>query len=220
MAELRREYPILCPYKGAHITSILTAGPPAGGDYTKSGEALFDLVWSQISGGTLSEATELARQKNAHAVELLEAAKRHAEKAPEPCAEKGEMVVKVLFERGDGWSYFMMPGDRVLAKDEGAGYIGTYRVSAHCYACGAPLSEALAAIRDAGGTCLAGEPLPEKVEQTFPWIRRPDGEHHSIRHCSQCLYSSCGSQDGTCPGCKALLKGEVPWTPFPANKGC
>jgi len=236
MGELRREYPILYPY-ASHKTSILTAGPEAGGDYTQSGEALFDLVWRRISGGTLTVATELARKKQAHAVELLEAAKKHAEEAPMPPEPepKGEMVRMVLVGYGPtaDKSCNLFPVDSAygFARSEtgpgrkaGACFprtmLGVYLAPPSTSLCNLALADALEQIRGAGGEWIAGEPLPEPVEETFPAVRL-SGRAGWYWACTQCGDIYQNRPPSFCYSCKSPLSGTVPWDPTAyRNRGC
>ena len=146
---------------------------------------------------------------------------------PEPCPEpKGEMVVKVLtvHDNPSAWGYHITtPGACLEPHAENVRMVGIYRVpdSVLDEDRGGGLAEALKAIRDGGGEWLAGAELPEKVVETFPWIRRPDKGYDHVHHCSQCLYTSSDPQDGPCPGCGDPLSGVIPWDPTAyKNKGC
>ena len=221
--ELRREYPILHPYT-ARKASLLTVGPLPGEDYTQAGEALFDLVWRRISGTTLDVATQLARIECTSSVELLETAKRHAEEASPPCPKpkpEGEMKAVVLLRSSSGAYY--LPWLKYIGKP---GYIGATilgRYEAPEGTCPGPystLAKALATIRDAGGTCLAGEPLPEPlpepVVETWPLLHA--GPHPY--HCGHCL-TGYSDRRSVCGYCKAKLDGVIPWDPTAyRNRGC
>ena len=214
-----KKYPILC-HRGGLGDITLTGALGQGLDWGEGGSALFDLLWRRIPSGVIEAAVKEAKAANekGDVANLLEAAKRHAEEAPpcKPCPE-GEMVVKVLVtypgasrEKCNLMSLSSLsgPGTRV---------IGVYRIPQKANAiAGCTEAQALAAIRDAGGTCLAGEPLPEPVVETWPMVKAGRSMSPSCGRCGEPVLST----DDKCPLCQAPLSGEVPWTPYPANKGC
>ncbi len=103
---------------------------------------------------------------------------------------------------------------------------GFYRAPDRYFA-GDTLGAILAEIRDAGGECLAGEPLPPKPELTFPILLRPEKviatsafQPPWTHSCSQCGNHFTNGDPRRCSACKASLKGVIPWKPYPANEEC
>ena len=143
-----------------------------------------------------------------------------AEEAPLPKPEpKGEMVERMLIGYGDDWrdnsSTNLLDKRPYGILGPKRTFIGTYLVPNSQQFTQMTLKTILAAIRDAGGTCLAGEPLPPKVLETWPAVRRT----FPLPLCGNC--GEPGASDGTtCSSCKVNISGEVPWTPYAANKGC
>jgi len=144
---------------------------------------------------------------------------------PLPCPEpKGEMVVKVLtvHDNTDAWGYHITTlGACLEPHTENVRMVGIYRVpdSVLDEDKGGRLAEALKAIRDAGGKWVAGALLPEKVVETYPFVHRVQARFYPYM-CSQCGHAYASSKSILCGTCGAHLKGEVPWTPYPANKEC
>jgi len=225
MGKLRREYPILCD--GEATISVV----PSGCNYVESGEALWELLWSHVPTGSITEALKIAHTKRpAQGVDhLLEAAKQRAQEAPpckpEQCLDKGKMAVKVLLatdptECPRGWRSMLFQVGERFTSPWYQQIVGVYRVPrgttvATRSAATDGIPEVLAAIRDAGGECLAGEPLPEKQKQTWPKVARQD----AVPSCGKCgcivLHNAT-----ECYRCNVALSGEVPWKPYPPNEEC
>ena len=85
----------------------------------------------------------------------------------------------------------------------------------------AGMVEALLYIRDRGGECLAGEPLPEKPEEVWARFAMPEYLCANTPHyyrCGRCLDSWFGNPTRPrCPHCDAKLASSQPWIPVKAG---
>ena len=137
----------------------------------------------------------------------------HAEEAPLPPEPEpeGEMKREILLLLSCNHGTYIVSPTAKLSGIIWTDSVGVYSMPKPTSLCGChSLAVALATIRDAGGKCLAGEPLPERAERAErTWPMLVSGYPYPWR-CAHCLGGYLEPRP-VCGYCGVPLKGEVPW---------
>jgi hypothetical protein len=125
---------------------------------------------------------------------------------------KDKMVVKVMFQEEGDKCVLFESGDYIY-KQARVRLVGIYRVSKRTNGYWDPKRTVLTRIRDAGGECIEGEPLPEKCKDTWPLLRRPHFVYSAAcpLACGRCSVAVESADKVHCPSCGCKLSGEVTW---------